>query len=429
MKKVYMPRLLENELEANLNSSGCVLIAGPKFCGKTTLGKKYAKSETNLKTSNDILLAEIDPKSALLGDRPHIIDEWQKVPEIWNVIKDDLDNDYQFGKYILTGSTTPVDTSKIKDSAAGRISSMVLRPFSLYESKESKGIVSIIDLFNKNYHLKTYYYDENELSLENLAFLICRGGWPISLLAEKPYQLRVTKNYFDGIFRLEDESAALSIFLKDKNVDLLKIILKSYARNISTQAKKKTMIEDIIASGIRLTLDEKTFDDYAKTLGDLYIIYSMPAWNLNLRSSVVVRKTPTIHFYDTSIACQALGLNPNDLLNDLNSLGLFFEDFAMRDLAVYADYHHAKISHYRDSSGQEIDAIFELENGNYGAIEIKLRSEKNIGEGIKSLLSFEKKIVEGGLKKPAFKMVLTSHGECYRSKDGVYVVPINYLKP
>lgn len=248
-------------------------------------------------------------------------------------------------------------------------------------------------------------------------------------ISKKEYQLRVTKNYFDGLFRVENESDEYAEFLKDKDIELLKLILKSYARNISTQAKKSKMINDILESGIRESLDEKTFDVYKKILEKLFIIYSMPASNLNLRSSVIVRKTPTIHFYDTSIACQALGLNPNDLLNDLNSFGLFFEDFAVRDLSVYADYHQAKLKHYLDSEGQEVDAIFELENGNYGAIEIKIRSEKNIQQGIKSLTDFETKISENNLKKPSFKMVLTSHGECYKSKEGIYIVPINYLKP
>lgn len=429
MDKDYIKRLAENTLDKKMHSSGCVLVCGPKFCGKTTLCKQFSKSSTELNDYNNIALAKSDVKSTLNGDKPHLIDEWQKVPEIWNQIKKDLDDDYQFGKYILTGSTTPVDPSKIQHSGAGRITRMILKPFTLFESSESNGSVSISELFeNPNKKIQTIYADENEVSLNDIAYYICRGGWPISIKAEKKYAIEVTKNYYDGLFTIEDENDDFALILKNKNIDLLKTILKSYARNISTQSKKSKIIAEIIESGIREKLDEDTFNSYEKILKDLFIIYDMPSWNQNLRSSVSVRVSPTHHFVDTSIATSALNIKPADLLSDMKSFGLFFEDFAVRDLSVYAESINCDLKHYRDSNGQEVDAIIESEEGTYAAIEIKIASEDNICEGIKSLCSFEKKMVNNGLKKPLFKMVLTSHGACYTSKEGVHIVPINCLK-
>lgn len=423
----YINRVIEPYLDRKLNSSGCVLVNGPKFCGKTTMCKHIAKSSTSLKTNNAILLASSDPKSTLIGEKPHLIDEWQKVPEIWNIIRDDLDNDYQFGKYILTGSTTPVNPEKIQHSGAGRITTLVLKPFTLWESKESSGQISLESLF-ENSSFNTIYEDKNYIGLDKIAHIICRGGWPISLKAKQEYAIDVTNNYYDGLFTIEDESDEFALLLKNKNIDLLKLVLKEYARNISSQAKKSTMIKEILESGTRLSLDEDTFDSYVKLLKDLYIVFDMPAWNLNLRTSVAVRTSPTHHFIDTSIATCALGITPSDLLNDMHSFGLFFEDLAIRDLSVYAESIGGVLKHYRDSSGQEIDAIIETRNGDYCAIEIKIYSENNVNEAIKSLNKFQDKVIASENRLPKFRMVLTSHGNCYKTKEGIYVVPITMLK-
>ena len=423
----YINRTIEPYLERKLKSSGCVLVSGPKFCGKTTLCEHYAKSMVSLKTESAINLALADPKSALKGEFPHLIDEWQKAPEIWNLIRDDLDKNYVFGKYILTGSTTPLNPKKIQHSGAGRITSIVLKPFTLWESKESSGKISLSELFNQS-KFETIFESENSVSLEDIAFYICRGGWPIAVQADKEYAIDVTYNYYDSLFIVENESDEFAELLKGKDIELLKLILKSYARNISTQSKKASMINELLESGIRNTLDEDTFDSYSKVLKDLFIIYDMPSWNLNLRSSVSVRVTPTHHFVDTSIATSALGITPNDLLNDLNSFGLFFEDMAIRDLSVYAESINGTLKHYRDSSGQEVDAIIETRNGDYSVIEIKIASEKNINEGIKSLNNFQNKLIKSNNRLPKFRMILTSHGNCYKTKDDIYVVPISVLK-
>ena len=423
----YINRVIEPYLIRKLKSSGCVLVSGPKFCGKTTMCEHYAKSITSLKTNNAINLALADPKSTLLGEKPHLIDEWQKAPEIWNVIRDDLDKKYEFGKYILTGSTTPVNPEKIQHSGAGRITTLVLKPFTLWESNESTGEISLGNLFN-DLSFKTIYENDNSISLSKIAHLICRGGWPISVMADEDYSIDVTNNYYDGLFTIEDESDEFAGLLKNKNIDLLQLILKSYARNISSESKKSSMIKEILESGSRLSLDEETFDSYVKLLKDLYIIFDMPAWNLNLRTSVAVRTAPTHHFIDTSIATSALGISPADLLNDLNSFGLFFEDLVIRDLSVYAEAINGKLKHYRDSSGQEIDAIIETRNGDYCAIEIKIYSEKNISEAIKSLNKFQSKVANSNNKLPKFRMVITSHGDCYKTEDGIFIVPISVLK-
>ena len=426
--KDYIPRLAERTLMMKLNSSGCVVVAGPKFCGKSTMCEEFAKSVTALKTTNSIELARIDPRSALAGEKPHLIDEWQKAPEIWNIIKDDLDADYQFGKYVLTGSTTPVDPKTIQNSAAGRITSMMLKPFTLYESKESLGLVSLKDLFEGGGSFAAVYENQNPISLSDIAFLICRGGWPIAVKATKEYAIDVTENYYNGLFTIEHESDEFAEFLKNKDIELLKLVLKTLARNISTQAKNTSMISDILASGERKTLDDDTFLSYKKTLESLFITYDMPAWNLNLRTSVAVRSAPTHHFVDTSIATSALGIKPADLLDDLRSFGFFFEDFAVRDLSVYAESLGAELKHYRDASGLEVDAIVRLPNGEYGAVEIKLASNKNISDGIDSLNAFSQKMRDNGLKEPLFKMVLTSHGYSKKTEEGIYIVPINLLK-
>ena len=425
----YLLRLIDSKMDRMLHSIGCVLVLGPKFCGKSTTCKRFSKSKVELKTANAIALALSDPKSALIGENPHLIDEWQKAPAVWDLIRDDLDNDYEFGKYILTGSTTPLDPKKIQHSGAGRIASLVMKPLSLFESKESNGMVSLKALFSSPLSSEQILYaEQNEISLADIAFLMCRGGWPVSVLTEKEYALDVTLNYFNGLFNLENESDEFAEFLSKKDIDLLNAVLKSYARNISTQAKKTSMAFDIKESGIRKTLSDITFNTYQKVLKDLFIIYDMPAWNLNLRSTVSVRSAPTHHFFDTSIALTSLGITPDGLLSDLRSMGMFFEDFAIRDLSIYADSIDATLKHYRDSNGGEVDAIVMLKNGDYGAIEIKIASEKNIAEGVHSLEKFEKKMSENNLRLPSFKMVLTSHGACYKTKDNINIVPINCLK-
>ena len=421
---MYYKRLIEKDIELKLRTSGAVVVAGPKFCGKTTTCMLYQKSFVKLNTKQTITMARMNPKWALEGEKPRLIDEWQKAPDLWNQIKDDLDFDYQFGKFILTGSSTPADKTEVHHSGAGRIAPVKMRPMSLWESQESKGTVSLIELFDEK---SEYPWDLNsEISLEDIAFLICRGGWPISVRAPKDIAVEITKNYYNGLFVFED---CENERFRNKKPEVLKMILKSYARHISTEAAISTIIADVRQSNER-TMDPKTFDDYMEALKDLYVIEDLPAWNPNIRSRTIIRSTPTRHFIDTSIACRALGVSPNDLMNNLESFGLFFEDFAVRDLSIYANAIGGTVTHYRDNTGLECDAVVHLEDGRWGAIEIKLGGDELIEHGAQSLKNLRDKITSISEERaPSFLMVLTAVGSAYRREDGVYVAPINLLKP
>ena len=421
---MYYQRLIEEAIDRKLKSSGAVLVAGPKFCGKTTTCMLYQKSFVKLNTKQAISMARMDPKGALMGEKPRLIDEWQKAPDIWNQVKDDLDFNYEFGKFILTGSSTPADKTEIHHSGAGRIAPLMMRPMSLWESKESKGAVSLKDLFEGK---KDYPWDMNtEFTLDDVAFLLCRGGWPVSVLAPREIALEVTKNYYSGLFVFEDSENER---FRNKKPEVLRMILRSFARNISTEAAVSTILADIRQSNER-TMDVKTYDDYMEALKDLYIIEDMEAWNPNIRSKTSIRSTPTRHFIDTSIACRSLGVSPDDLKRDLNSFGLFFEDFAVRDLRIYAETLGGTVKHYRDNAGLECDAVVHLEDGRWAGIEIKLGGDDLINEGAASLKTLRNKIVEKSDERaPSFLLVLTAIGGAYQREDGVFVAPINLLRP
>lgn len=421
---MYYKRLLEEQIALKLKSSGAVLVAGPKFCGKTTTCMLYQKSYIKLNTKQSITMARMNPNGVLAGERPRLIDEWQKAPDIWNQVKDDLDFSYEFGKYILTGSSTPADKTEIHHSGAGRISPLNMRPMTLWESKESKGTVSLRDLFEGG---ENFPWDMNaDFTLDDVAFLLCRGGWPIAVLAPHDIALEITKNYYNGLFVFEDSE---NDRFRNKKPEVLRMILKSYARNISSEAAISTIISDIRQNNER-TMDTKTYGEYMEALKDLYIIEDMEAWNPNIRSKTSIRSTPTRHFVDTSIACRSLGVSPGDLMNDLDSFGLFYEDFAVRDLRVYAERLGGVVRHYRDNAGLECDAVIHLEDGRWGGIEIKLGGDDLINDGAASLKKLRDKIMEKSDEKaPSFLLVLTAVGGAYKRDDGVYVAPINLLKP
>jgi len=421
---MYIERLIEKEIDLKLRSSGAIVVAGPKFCGKTTTCMRYQSSFIKLNTKNVITMTRLDPHSALEGDKPRLIDEWQKVPDIWNQVKDDLDQDYSFGKYILTGSSTPVDKTEINHSGAGRIAPVRMRPMSLFESGDSNGSVSLSDLFDGGENFRTIV--QNPVSLSEIAFLVCRGGWPISVLADREIALEVTKNYYNGLFVFDDSE---NDNFRNKKPEVLRMILRSYARNISTEAAKSTIMADVRQRNER-TLDPKTYDDYMDALRDLYIIEDIPSWNPNIRSKTAIQTTPTRHFVDTSIACRALSVAPGDLLRDSETFGLFFEDFAVRDLSIYSSVLGGEVRHYRDNTGLECDAVIHLEDGRWGAVEIKLGGDERVEEGAASLKRLSDKIVQKSDEKaPSFLLVLTAIGSAYRRKDGVYVAPLNFLKP
>lgn len=420
---VYYERYVEKQIERALKTSGALVVAGPKFCGKTTTCMRYQKSFMKLNTTQSIRFASMDPAMVLKGETPRLIDEWQKVPDIWNQVKNDLDEEYVFGKYILTGSSTPAEKTQIHHSGAGRITPIKMRPMSLFESRNSKGTVSLSVLFNgRDFDV----FDENrEFSLPEVAFLLCRGGWPVSVVSSEDIAVEITRNYYNNLFVFEDSDNEKFRNLKPET---FRMILRSYARNISSEAPLSTILEDVRQTNER-TMDSKTLSTYLEALKDLFILEDMEAWNPNIRSKTSIRSTPTRHFVDPSLACRALNIGPDDLMSDLKSFGLFFEDMAVRDLRVYADTIGGEVRHYRDNAGLECDSVIHLENGKWAAVEIKLGGEKLVEEGAAALTRLNKKIeTKSVLSAPVFMMVLTATGPLYRRPDGIFVVPINMLK-
>lgn len=299
-----------------------------------------------------------------------------------------------------------------------------MRPMSLWESNESKGEVSLSELFGQNDDFP-WVMNEN-WKLEDVAHVLCRGGWPISVIAQKDIAVEITRNYFNGLFVFED---CENERFRNKDPEVLKMIVRSYARHISTEAAKTTIIKDVRQQNER-TMDPKTFDDYLEALKDLYILEDMQAWNPSIRSKTSIRSTPTRHFVDTSIACRALNVGPEDLMQDLETFGLMFEDMAVRDLQIYADTIGGEVRHYRDNAGLECDAVVHLEDGRWGAIEIKLGGDDLVEAGAVSLKALRDKIVEKSDERaPSFLMVLTAVGGAYEREDGVLVAPVNMLKP
>lgn len=418
---MYLKRYVESEMERRMKSAGVIVVSGPKFCGKTTTATLFAKSVIKLNTTQAIDLARMEPHNTLIGEQPRLVDEWQTVPDIWNEAKAWIDENPKFGQFILTGSSTPADKTKIHHSGAGRIVSIMMRPMSLFESLDSKGTVSLGGLFD-NPGMPIYDLNEDH-QIADTAFLLCRGGWPLSLQDDRQVALDVTQNYYDGLFNFENSE---NDKFRNKKPEILRMLLRSYARNISTEASAQTMIADIIASQNRSTMDSRTFDDYMDALKDLYILEDIDAWNPNLRSKTVVRTTATRHFVDTSIACCALGITPHSLMRDLNSFGMFFEDMAVRDLKIYSAALDGKIMHYRDSRGLECDAVIHLNDGRWALVEMKLGGERLIEEGVANLLRLKNDLALSG--GPEFMMILTATGPAYRRPDGIYVAPLNCLK-
>ena len=308
--------------------------------------------------------------------------------------------------------------SRILHSGAGRIARVNMKPMSLTESGDSRAIVSLEELFDKE---AENLFDENsDFTLADAAHLVCRGGWPLSVVCDPDVALDVTANYYGGLFSFEYSENAR---FRNKNSDLMRMVLRSYARNISTEAPVQTIRRDVMEKNNR-TLDSKTIDDYLDALRDLFIIEDMEAWNPNLRSKTSVRTTPTRHFVDTSVAVSALSISPEDLLNDLNAFGLFFEDMVVRDLRIYSQMINGKVMHYRDSNGLECDPVIHLEDGRWGLCEIKLGGEKLIEEGAKNIKKLISIVDDDNM---AFAAILTAVGPAYRRPDGIYVIPLNCL--
>lgn len=419
----YKPRLIDNEIDEYLEMIGAILIEGPKWCGKTTTAEQHAKSSIKLQdtdySENYLRWAKVQPSILLEGEKPRLIDEWQMAPILWDAVRNSVDELHEDGLYILTGSTT-IDEAEVMHTGTGRIHRVVMRTMSLFESGESNGKISILDLFeNPDMNIDGV---DSSLSVKDLIFAACRGGWPESLnkKSEKA-QLFVAKSYVKNICEIN-----LSSF-DDVKRDPQKIrnILKSYSRNISTLASNSTILADINAEFQNIS--KNTYYNYINTLKRLFVVEDVPAWSPNIRSKGSIRSTPKKEFIDPSIAVAALGLSPQNLMDDLNTFGFIFETLCIRDLRVYTSKKWGEISYYRDRNGLESDCVIHLENGDYALIEFKLGSDE-IEKGAKNLLKLRNLLKEKNFNEPKFLSVITGGKFAYTTEDDVKVIPIGCLR-
>lgn len=423
----YKHRIMDSLLKKKLQAKGAVLIEGPKWCGKTTTAEEIAASKimlarTDVKDQFRSLL-EIDIDAALEGSTPMLIDEWQTVPKLWDAVRYTVDHRHSMGQFILTGSAVPdKDAEKERDhSGTGRFGWLTMRPMTLFESGESNGTVSLGELFSTPEKI----LQKNNLKLKDISFLICRGGWPAAVGLPDEAALEQAFDYYDAVTK-EDVIKVDGVKRASERVQRL---MRSYARHQGTQASIATLREDL-KNNDTATLDDDTISSYLKALRKIFVVEDMPAWNPDLRSKTAIRTADTRYFVDPSIATASLGLGPDDLLNDLNTMGFLFESMCVRDLRVFADALKGQVYHYRDKSGLECDAVVHLRNGQYGLVEIKLGGETLIEEGAETLNELSGQIDTTRMKSPSFKMIMTATGDfAYRRpKDGIYVIPIGCLK-
>lgn len=425
----YMHRLFDDILDFSLKSKGAVVVVGPKWCGKSTTVSRHAKTIIDLMPLSSrqdyINLAKIAPSEFLnLGEKPILIDEWQHVAFIWDQIKYEVDKEGTFGQYLLTGSVTDRiskndNANESRHTGNGRIVKKLMRTMSLYESKESNGVVSLSEL--KKGIFKSSFSDK---TINDYAFYICRGGWPLAINQDVDIALAQAKDYYevlvtDDIFSLKD------IPLK-RDEQKARKVLRSYARNISIPASDETLREDVLSNDD--TFDKDVFSKYINALKNLYVIEELPAWNPNLRSKTAIRTKETRHFVDPSIAAAALGLTPKGLFKDITTFGFLFESLVIRDLRIYADSIGAKVYKYRDSKKRECDAVIQFNDGSFALIEVKLGNEEDIKQASENLIKIANDIDVDKTGELAFLMVVSKNKVAYRLDNGVYVVPLCCLK-
>lgn len=423
MENTYKKRIADGLLQRKLAGKGAVLIEGAKWCGKTTTAEQIAKSvkymtETGMVDQN-IQLAALNPKLLLKGEIPRLIDEWQIAPQLWDSVRFESDHG-PLGQFILTGSSVSPDMSKVIHSGTGRIGRLRMRPMSLWESQESSGEISLAELFSAPEQIGAV----NPMDIEQLAFLTCRGGWPLALSMERDIALDQAFDYVDSVEKRDIQK----VDGVDRDPARVHRLLRSLARNQGSQASFGTIKADLIANEAD-ALSEDTIASYCKALKEIFVVEDSEAWNPNLRSKTAVRTSDTRYFTDPSIATAALGVGPQDLINDLNTFGLFLETMAVRDLRVYSEALNGKVYHFRDKNGLECDAVVHLRDGRYGLVEVKLGGDNLINEGADALKELARKIDTERMNDPSFLMVLIGVGQyAYRREDGVYVVPIGCLK-
>ena len=428
MMKKYMPRITDSLLKETLEYMGAVLIVGPKWCGKTTTAEQIAKSVLKMqdpdKRKGYLATSETKPSLLLKGENPRLIDEWQVAPVLWDAVRSAVDERQEEGLFILTGSTM-VDYSKIMHTGTGRIARLKMLTMSLFESNESNGSVSLKKLFDD----PDYDIDgaTSELSIEELVYCACRGGWPASIDKNEKYALNIAKSYLNDICEIEMSQTDGT----KRNPQRVRAILKAYARNVSTLAKNTSILKDIQTNFTDMS--EPTLYSYLNLLNQIFVIEDVPAWSPAIRSATVIRQGNKKEFTDPSIAVAALGTSPEELLMDLNTFGFIFETLCIRDLKAYSQADRGSVSYYHDRLGLEADCVLHLDNGKYALIEFKLGS-REIEEGSQHLIKLRNLICEqnkkqgGYIREPSFLMVLTGGEMAYKRKDGVYIVPIGCLR-
>ena len=418
--KEYMPRLIDDTVEKQLKAVGCVVIEGPKWCGKSTTAKRFSKSVVELQRAKVLekyqTYMSTEDENVLKGEKPILFDEWQKLPELWDHIRWAVDTYGGRGQYIMTGSAKPVE-DKDRHSGTGRMAKVVMRPMSLFESMESTGEVSLGDLFRSVPKIS----GNSKVTFNRIAYLVCRGGWPESVGSDEEAALLMAKNYFTSL--TDTDITKVDDIKRDPK--RARKILRSYARNTSSFASDTTIRNDVMSTNG--TLDDKTLASYLNAFRKLFVIEDIEAWSPKLRSKTTIRTSDKRQFVDPSIAAAALGASPNDLIKDLETFGFLFEGLCIRDLKVYTDKLGGSVNQYRDSSGLEADAIIHLNNGDWGAVEIKLGGNE-IDEAAKNLLKFKERVDTDAVREPKFLMVLSGLDYAYRRPDGVYVVPIGCLR-
>lgn len=422
--KAYKKRIADEVIKKKLKGKGAVLVEGAKWCGKTTTSEElsgsvlYMSKPDNMK--QNLMLAEINPSLLLEGETPRLIDEWQIAPKLWDAVRYEVDHRNEEGQFILTGSAVPASMDEVQHTGTGRFAWVRMRPMSLFESGESNGSVRLSELFQSPEQIAAI----NPINLKQIAFLVCRGGWPRATFLEDEIALEQAYDYYDAIIN-QDISRVDGV---KRDAERVKTLMRSYARNQGAQVPNTTLKADMMANDAD-TLDEDTVLSYVNALKKIFVVEDMPAWNPNLRSKTAIRTSDTRYFTDPSIGVAALGLGPDDLIGDLDTFGLMFECMCIRDLRVFADALGGGVYHYRDKSGLECDAVVHLRNGSYGLIEIKLGGDQAIEHGVKTLKQLAGKIDTDKMISPAFLMVLTAVGDyAYRREDGVYVVPIGCLR-
>jgi len=434
----YKNRVADRLLAEKLEAFGAVLIEGPKYCGKTTLATQQARSILSMADTDtlgqNLALARTNISRLLAGETPRLIDEWQIAPQFWDAVRNEVDKRNEDGQFMLTGSAVPpkpkkdesgniIEEENIHHTGTGRISRLRLRTMSLWESEDSTGDVSLEELFINPDTVDGV----SDIDLDRLAYLTCRGGWPKAVLKKsEKAALAQAFDYYDSVVS-NDIKRVDDI---DRDEELTKRIMRSYARNQGTQATVGTILADIKSNGDE-RMSDSTVYSYIKALKEIFVIEDSIAWNPNLRSKTAIRTSDTRYFIDPSIATAALGMGPKDLINDMETFGFIFETLAIRDLRVYADALDGKVYHYRDKNNLECDAVIHLRNGSYGLVEVKIGGTEPIREGAESLKTLSSKIDSTRMKTPSFMMVLTGIGNfAYkRPEDGVLVVPIGCLRP